>query len=148
MNKYMQKAINEAIKGVNQNHGGPFGAVIVKDGKIISTSHNQVLKSKDPTSHAEINAIKKASKKLQTFDLSGCEIYTTCMPCPMCMGAIRWANISTIYYGATSEDAQNLGFRDKVFYEEEEHQNIKNIDRTPCLNVFKIWSQKPNKTIY
>ncbi len=147
MNKYMQKAINEAIKGINQNHGGPFGAVIVKNGEIVSTAHNEVLKSNDPTSHAEINAIKKASKKLQTFDLSGCDIYTTCMPCPMCMGAIRWANISNIYYGATSEDAQSLGFRDKVFYDEE-HQNIKNIDRTLCLSAFRIWSQKPNKTIY
>lgn len=143
----MQKAINEAVKGVNQGHGGPFGAVIVKDGKIISTSHNEVLKSNDPTAHAEINAIKKASKKLQTFDLSGCEIYTTCMPCPMCMGAIRWANISTIYYGATSEDANFIGFRDQVFYDEE-HQNIKNIDRSECLKSFKIWSDKPNKTIY
>lgn len=143
----MQKAINEAIKGVNQGHGGPFGAVIVKDGKIISTSHNEVLKSNDPTSHAEINAIKKASKKLQTFDLSGCEIYTTCMPCPMCMGAIRWANISTIYYGATSEDADMIGFRDQVFYDEL-YQNIKNIDRTECLQVFRIWSEMPNKTIY
>lgn len=147
MNKYMKKAINEAIKGVNQNHGGPFGAVVVKNGEIVSTAHNQVLKSNDPTSHAEINAIKKASKKLQTFDLSGCDIYTTCMPCPMCMGAIRWANISNIYYGATSEDAQILGFRDKIFYDEE-HQNIKNIDRTPCLSVFRLWSEKPNKTIY
>lgn len=143
----MQKAIDEAIKGVNQGHGGPFGAVIVKDGKIISTSHNEVLKSNDPTSHAEINAIKKASKKLQTFDLSGCEIYTTCMPCPMCMGAIRWANISTIYYGATSEDADMIGFRDQVFYDES-YQNIKNIDRTECLQVFRIWSQKPDKIMY
>ncbi|MEW6551465.1 MAG: nucleoside deaminase [Campylobacterota bacterium] len=147
MNKYMQKAIDEAIKGVNQGHGGPFGAVIVKEGKIISTSHNEVLKSNDPTSHAEINAIKKASKKLQTFDLSGCEIYTTCMPCPMCMGAIRWANISTIYYGATSEDADMIGFRDQVFYDES-YQNLKNIDRTECLQVFRIWSEMPNKTIY
>ena len=143
----MQKAINEAIKGVNQSHGGPFGAFIVKDGKIISTSHNEVLKSNDPTAHAEINAIKKASKKLQNFDLSGCEIYTTCMPCPMCMGAIRWANISTIYYGATSEDADMIGFRDQVFYDES-YQNIKNIDRTECLQVFRIWSEMPNKTIY
>jgi len=143
----MKKAINEAIKGVNQNHGGPFGAVIVKNGEIVSTAHNQVLKSNDPTSHAEINAIKKASKKLQTFDLSGCDIYTTCMPCPMCMGAIRWANISNIYYGATSEDAQSLGFRDKLFYDEE-HQNIRSIDRASCLSVFRLWSEKPNKTIY
>jgi guanine deaminase len=147
MNKYMQKAVNEAVKGVKQGHGGPFGAVIVKDGKVISTSHNKVLKSNDPTAHAEINAIKKASKKLQTFDLSGCEIYTTCMPCPMCMGAIRWANISTIYYGATSEDANNIGFRDQIFYDES-YQNIRNIDRTECLAVFRIWSEIPNKTMY
>ena len=140
----MQKAVNEAVKGVKQGHGGPFGAVIVKDGKVISTSHNKVLKSNDPTAHAEINAIKKASQKLQTFDLSGCEIYTTCMPCPMCMGAIRWANISTIYYGATSEDANNIGFRDQVFYDES-YQNIKNIYRTECLAVFRIWSEIPDR---
>ncbi|MEK6659446.1 MAG: nucleoside deaminase [Campylobacterota bacterium] len=132
---------------MQKNHGGPFGAVVVKDGKVIAKAHNQVLKLNDPTSHAEINAIKKASKKLGTYDLSGCEIYTTCMPCPMCNGAIRWANIKTIYYGATSADADNIGFRDKEFYEKE-FLELKNIDREECLKPFKVWQAKEDKILY
>ncbi|PLY15484.1 nucleoside deaminase [Sulfurimonas sp. CVO] len=147
MNKFMREAVKEAFKGVEQNHGGPFGAVIVKEGKIISKAHNEVIKQNDPTLHAEINAIKKASKKLQTFDLSGCEIYITCMPCPMCMGAIRWANIKTVYYGATSKDADKIGFRDKEFYEKE-FLELKNIDREECLKPFKAWSAKEDKILY
>jgi guanine deaminase len=147
MNKFMHQAIKEAFKGVQQNHGGPFGAVIVKDGKILSKAHNQVLKTNDPTAHAEINAIKKASKKLGTFDLSGCEIYTTCMPCPMCMGAIKWANIKTIYYGASSKDADAIGFRDLEFYEKD-NLKIINIDRTESLEPFKVWSAKEDKILY
>lgn len=143
----MHQAVKEAFKGVQQSHGGPFGAVIVKDGKILSKAHNQVLKSNDPTAHAEINAIKKASKKLNTFDLSGCEIYTTCMPCPMCMGAIKWANIKTIYYGASSADADAIGFRDKEFYEKE-FLELKNIDRAECLKPFEAWSAKEDKILY
>lgn len=147
MNIYMHQAVKEAFAGVQQSHGGPFGAVIVKDGKILSKAHNQVLKSNDPTAHAEINAIKKASKKLNTFDLSGCEIYTTCMPCPMCMGAIKWANIKTIYYGATSKDADAIGFRDKEFYDKE-FLELKSIDRAECLKPFEAWSAKEDKVIY
>lgn len=147
MNVYMHQAVKEALDGVQKNHGGPFGAVIVKDGKVIAKAHNQVLKLNDPTSHAEINAIKKASKKLGTYDLSGCEIYTTCMPCPMCNGAIRWANIKTIYYGASSEDADNIGFRDKEFYDKE-FLDIKNIDREECLEPFRVWQAKEDKIIY
>lgn len=147
MNRYMHQAVKEAFTGVQQNHGGPFGAVVVKDGKILSKAHNQVLKSNDPTAHAEINAIKKASKKLNTFDLSGCEIYTTCMPCPMCMGAIKWANIKTVYYGASSTDADKIGFRDKEFYDNE-FLDIKNIDRAECLEPFKVWQAKEDKIIY
>ncbi len=143
----MHQALKEALGGVHQNHGGPFGAVVVKDGKILSKAHNQVLKNNDPTAHAEINAIKKASKKLNTFDLSGCEIYTTCMPCPMCMGAIKWANIKTIYYGATSKDADEIGFRDKEFYGKE-FLELKNIDRAECLEPFKVWSAKEDKILY
>jgi len=147
MNRYMHQAIKEALKGVVRNHGGPFGAVIVKEGKIIAKAHNKVLKLNDPTAHAEIEAIKKASKKLRTFDLSGCEIYTTCMPCPMCSGAIRWANIKTIYYGATSGDAESIGFRDKEFYDKE-FLDIKNIDRAECLEPFMVWQAKEDKRIY
>ncbi|MGE4397846.1 MAG: nucleoside deaminase [Sulfurimonas sp.] len=143
----MNQAVKEAFVGVQLNHGGPFGAVIVKDGKILSKAHNKVLKNNDPTAHAEINAIKKASKKLGTFDLSGCELYTTCMPCPMCLGAVKWANIRTIYYGATSEDADKIGFRDKEFYEKETLE-LKNIDRQECLEPFKIWQDKEDKTLY
>lgn len=147
MNKFMREAVKEAFKGVEQNHGGPFGAVIVKEGKIISKAHNEVIKQNDPTSHAEINAIKKASKKLQTFDLSGCELYTTCMPCPMCLGAIKLANIKIVCYGATSEDADKIGFRDKEFYEKE-FLELKNIDREECLKPFIAWSTKEDKILY
>jgi len=147
MNKFMKQAIKESKKGMLKNHGGPFGAVIVKDGKIISSSHNQVLKTNDPTSHAEINAIRKASQKLQSYDLSGCDIYTSCMPCPMCLGAIKWANISNIYYGATSEDADKIGFRDLIFYEDKD-QNLINIDRKEALKVFRLWSEKEDKKLY
>lgn len=147
MNKFMLQAVKEAFKGVRQNHGGPFGAVIVKDGKIVSKAHNEVVKSNNPTAHAEINAIKKASKKLGTFDLSGCEIYTTCMPCPMCLGAIKWANIKTVYYGATSKDADEIGFRDLEFYKKD-NLKIINIDRTESLEPFKVWQEKDDKVAY
>lgn len=147
MNYFMNQAVKEAFSGVEHNHGGPFGAVIVKDGKIISKAHNQVIKNNDPTAHAEMSAIKKASKKLGTFDLSGCEIYTTCMPCPMCLGAIKWANIKTVYYGASSRDADNIGFRDEEFYEKETLE-LKNIDRDECLKPFEAWSAKEDKTLY
>lgn len=147
MNNFMLQALKEAFSGVEHNHGGPFGAVIVKDGKIISKAHNQVIKNNDPTAHAEISAIKKASKKLGTFDLSGCEIYTTCMPCPMCLGAVKWANIKTVYYGATSKDADKIGFRDEEFYEKEILE-LKNIEREACLKPFKTWSAKEDKILY
>jgi guanine deaminase len=143
----MLEAVKEAFAGVRQNHGGPFGAVVVKEGKIVSKAHNEVVKLNDPTAHAEINAIKKASKKLGTFDLSGCEIYTTCMPCPMCQGAIKWANIKTVYYGATSKDADEIGFRDKEFYEKDNLKTI-NIDREESLEPFKAWQAKEDKITY
>jgi guanine deaminase len=138
---FMRIAIREAFKGIEKNHGGPFGAVITKNGKIIAKAHNRVLFSNDPTAHAEINAIRKASKKLASFDLSGCEIYSTCMPCPMCLGAIKWANIKTVYYGATSKDADNIGFRDQRFYEKE-FLELKNIQRDDCLKPFEVWQKK------
>ena len=147
MNSFMFGAIQEAFCGVKHNHGGPFGAVVVKSGKIIAKAHNQVLKNNDPTAHAEINAIKKASKKLGTFDLSGCEIYTTCMPCPMCLGAIKWANIKTVYYGASSKDADKIGFRDLELYEKEALE-LKSIDREECLKPFEAWSAKEDKILY
>ena len=99
MEDFMKLAVEEAKLGVKENHGGPFGAVIVKDGKVIAKAHNTVLKDNDPTCHAEINAIRKASKILDTFDLTGYELYTTGKPCPMCKGAIQWAKIEKVYYG-------------------------------------------------
>jgi len=152
-NEIMQIAVDEAIRGINENDGGPFGAVIAKNGKIVAKAHNEVLKTNDPTMHAEINAIRKASKKLSAFDLSGCELYTSCMPCPMCLGAIKWANIKRVYYGGASADADKIGFRDEIFYGELNIEKIKgleliNTDREICLEPFKIWQNKIDKKFY
>lgn len=119
MNEFIKEAINEARIN-EENHymdGGPFGAVIVKNGKIISKAHNTVLKSKDATAHAEVNAIREASKVLGTHDLKGCILYTSAEPCPMCLSAIIWANIKEVYYALTKEEAGEIGFRDDIIYE-------------------------------
>ena len=121
--KYMELAIKEARKGIKDGHGGPFGAVIVKDDVIIAKAHNEVIKNNDPTCHGEMMAIHKACKKLKTFDLSGCEIYTTGEPCPMCLAALLWANIRKIYYGCNIEDTAKIGFRDSKFYDLSEEGN-------------------------
>lgn len=114
---YMVKAINLAKKSVEKG-GGPFGAVIVKDGIIVAQGSNCVTLNNDPTAHAEVTTIRKACKKLQTFDLSGCEIYTSCEPCPMCLSAIYWAHIDKIYYGCTKTDAKDIGFDDSFIYDQ------------------------------
>lgn len=150
----MRIAVEEATKGVKAGSGGPFGAVIVKDGKVIAKAHNEVLGKKDPTAHAEMDAIRKASKKLKRFDLSGCELYTTCEPCPMCLAAIYWARIGRIYYGCTRDDAKDAGFDDMKFYDLFEKNGSrrgitsKNIDRKECLEPFRIWKSKKGKTRY
>lgn len=143
----MKLAFAQAKKGIKNNEGGPFGAVIVKDGKVIAKARNTVLKSQCAVNHAEINAIKQASEILKSYDLEGCRIYTTCMPCPMCLAAIQWANIDTIYFGNTSEDAQAIGFRDKKLYEKPKIK-LKNIDRKKTLKLFRIWDKKEDKVIY
>lgn len=153
MNKFMKKAVKEALKGVNSNEGGPFGAVIVKDGKVIAKGHNMVLKTNDPTAHAEIVAIRKASKKLKRFDLSDCEIYTSCEPCPMCLSAIYWAKIRKVYYGCTKEDAAGIGFDDKMIYDiiqgvAEKKLESAQLDREDCLKLFKEWASKTDKVNY
>lgn len=144
MNKFMRMAIKEAKKGIESHHGGPFGAVIVKDGKVVGKGHNQVLKNNDPTCHGEIMAIHKACKNLKTYDLSGCELYTTGEPCPMCYAAILWANIDKVYYGCTIQDNENIGFRDKKFYEiqQPEFRNkvVKELDREKCLELFEYYN--------
>ena len=116
MNKYMDLAVREAMQGSRQGKGGPFGAVIVKDGQVISTACNEVTSSNDPTAHAEILAIRRASEKLGTYDLSGCVIYATGEPCPMCLSAIIWANIKQVFYALNAEDAEKIGFRDEKIY--------------------------------
>lgn len=117
-NNYMEMAIEEAYEGMRQRHGGPFGAIIVKDNKVISRGHNCVLLSNDCTAHAEIEAIRKACRQLNSFDLSGCEMYVNGLPCPMCLGAICWSRIERTYYACVPEDAQEIGFDDAYFYEE------------------------------
>ena len=151
MNKFMKEAIKEAQKGIHNNHGGPFGAVVVKDNKIIGRGHNQVVLNNDPTCHGEIQAIRKASKKLNTFNLSSCETYTTSEPCPMCLGAILWANIDKIYYGCNINDAEEIGFRDHIFYEMQKtgfKERVIELDREVCLNLFSEYKSIKNKTNY
>jgi len=152
MNKWMQIAYDEATKGMLENDGGPFGAVIVKDDKIIASSHNEVLKTKDPTAHAEINSIRKASQILGSFDLSDCTLYTTCQPCPMCLGAIFWARIKTVYYGASKDDASVGGFDDSHFYDILNSKNsevkLNQIDKEINAKLFELWNNKEDATIY
>jgi guanine deaminase len=151
MNKYMKMAINEAKKGILAGHGGPFGCVIVKDGVVVGKGHNQVIKNQDPTCHGEMMAIHKACKKLGTFDLSGCELYTTGEPCPMCLGAILWANISKVYYGCNIVDTEKIGFRDNKFYSmtsEEKACLIKELDRNKCLKLYELYMSISNKQQY
>ena len=153
MNKYMRMAINEAKKGITNGHGGPFGAVIVKDGIVVGKGHNQVVKNNDPTCHGEMMAIHKACKKLGTFNLEGCEIYTTGEPCPMCLAAILWANISKVYYGCNIHDTAEIGFRDSAVYdfqndEEKKKEFIKELDRKACLKLYEQYKNIEEKTHY
>lgn len=153
MNKFMEKANDLAEKNLKTNAGGPFGACIVKDDKIIGKGNNTVLKDNDPTAHAEINAIRDACKKLNTYDLSGCTIYTTCYPCPMCLSAIIWANIDKVYYGNTKEDAEDIGFRDDFIYDylknmDNDVLKLKCIDREKTIKIFNQYKEKDDKIIY
>jgi guanine deaminase len=152
MNKFMEIALNEALKGMNKNEGGPFGAVIIKKGKIIAKAHNTVLKSNDSTAHAEINAIRIASKKINSFDLSECEIYSVCEPCPMCFSAIMWSKIKKIYFGCSKQEAERIGFNDKKIYDEIKGKRktikLKKINEKECFTVFKEWEKKKNKKMY
>ena len=144
-NPYMTEAIREALDGISQGHGGPFGCVIVKGGKIIGRGHNRVLADDDPTAHGEITAIRNAGDTLDSYDLSGCVLYTTGEPCPMCLYAILWANIDRVYYGCTIDDNASIGFRDGVFDElagsrEEFSDFLICVDREACLELFKIYN--------
>ena len=142
MNKYMELAIREAREGIENGHGGPFGTVIVKDGEIVGRGHNRVLLNNDATCHGEVDAIRDAGKRLGTFDLSGCELYTTGEPCHMCLCACMWANISKIYYGCNIEDNGMIGFRDdkfdRIFGGRDKLEGyMTEVDRDACVQLFK-----------
>ncbi len=149
----MKKAIALSITNIEKG-GGPFGAVIVKNGEIIAESGNSVTIDNDPTAHAEINAIRAASKKLGTFDLSGCDIYASCEPCPMCLGAIYWANINNLFFANNQNDADDIGFSDKFIYDEiakhftQRNLKTENIMREDALKAFVIWKNKQDKIEY
>lgn len=152
-NAFMLKAIELSKKNIDKG-GGPFGAVIVKDGKIISTGTNRVTAKNDPTAHAEVNAIRKAARKLGTFDLAGCDIYTSCEPCPMCLGAIYWAHIDKIFYGNTKKDAADIGFDDSFIYDELKldyaDRKVKIVQLLPekAIEAFEKWNNKSDKIEY
>ena len=146
-NEFMQAAIEEACCGIEHRHGGPFGAVIVRDGRIIARGHNRVIANNDPTCHGEIDAIRRACSELAVYDLSGCELYTTGEPCPMCLFACMWANIERIFYGCTLEDNSKLGFRDSELNDignnrEKLRDYLVCTDREPCLELFRTYAEK------
>lgn len=145
-NPYMAEAIGEALEGITRGHGGPFGCVIVRDGEIVGRGHNMVLADRDSTAHGEIMAIRDAEKTLDTYDLSGCVLYTTGEPCPMCLYAILWANIDAVYYGCTIADNAAIGFRDEMFDSlaggrEEMEGFLVCVDREACLELFGLYRE-------
>ena len=158
MNEFMKAACELSAENLTANSGGPFGAVVVKDGKIIGRGRNHVLENNDPTAHGEVMAIRDACANTGSYDLSGCELYTSAYPCPMCMAATVWANIKKIYYGNTRKDAEAIGFRDDFIYEmmgklSADAGNggcvgIEQLDREETIKVFEAFERKQDKTIY
>ncbi len=152
--KFMEEAIQLSIENVESGNGGPFGAVVVKDGQIIARGVNNVTMLNDPTAHAEVVAIREACKKLNTFQLTGCEIYTSCEPCPMCLGAIYWARPDQLFYANSKEDAAAIEFDDKFIYEEiakpiaERKLLTKRLLSEEAHVAFKLWQESINKTEY
>lgn len=152
--QFMHEAVTAALKGMHNNEGGPFGCVIVKDGKIVGRGNNKVTSHNDPTAHAEIIAIRDACKNLNSFQLEGCEIYTSCEPCPMCFGAIYWARPDKVFYGCSQKDAADIDFDDEFIYKEIELPYEKRsipfeqFERDIAMEPFEKWSQKEDKTVY
>jgi len=150
----MARAIELSRDNVLSGQGGPFGAVVVKDGSIVAEGVNRVTSSNDPTAHAEVVAIREACKKLGAFSLKGCEIYTSCEPCPMCLGAIYWAHIGRIYFGNVAADASEIGFDDSFIYRQfglafpERSIPMVPMMREEALTAFRAWQEKPNKILY
>jgi tRNA(Arg) A34 adenosine deaminase TadA len=152
--KFMREAIRLSLQKMRENHGGPFGAIIVCGGKIVGRGWNRVTSSNDPTAHAEVTAIREACKKLETFRLNGCELYTSCEPCPMCLAAVYWARLRKIYYANTRKDAAAIGFDDDLLYREialpvsRRKIPAKQLLRKEALKVFREWRKKPGKIPY
>ena len=152
--KFMQEAIKLSHKGMTDNEGGPFGCIIVKGDEIVGRGNNKVSSTNDPTAHAEVTAIRDACKNLGTFQLHNCEIYTSCEPCPMCLGAIYWARPKIVYYANNRQDAADIGFDDSMIYNEmtvpieDRKIPIIAIGREHALKVFDTWREKPDKTVY
>ncbi len=148
----MAEAINEAYNGINNGEGGPFGCVIVKNGVIVGRGHNRVVKNNDPTCHGEIEAIRDACKNLKTFDLSGSVLYTTAEACPMCLGAIMWANIKTVFRGCTIEDTNKIGFRDGKFYDfikgKGDILQVQEVSRSACQKLFLDYEKDKGRVKY
>jgi guanine deaminase len=153
-NAFMARAIQLAIENVHSGRGGPFGAVIARNGEMIAEGANQVTSTKDPTAHAEVNAIRAACARLGVFELQDCEIYTSCEPCPMCLGAIYWARLSHIYFASVAADAARVGFDDSLIYREmaQPHSQraipMVQMMRQEALAAFRAWEEKPNKIVY
>lgn len=150
---YMKIAIDEAREGIKNGHGGPFGSVIVKDGKIIGRGHNMVLKNNDSTAHGEVTAIRNAEQEIGSYDLSGSVIYTTGEPCPMCLAACMWANISKVYYGCTIEDNSIIGFRDSKFDDlmggrAKLADYLEQTNRNECLELFEEYTAINDRIVY
>jgi guanine deaminase len=154
MANFFEIACAEAERGMRDGDGGPFGAIVVKDGRLIARGHNRVLSACDSTAHAEIVAIRQAEQALRTHDLTGCEIYTTCYPCPMCLGAIMWARISKVHYGCTTDEAAAIGFDDRTFYEALSMRDsgqfiaMQHYDNPLCRSLFQQWLELDDRKQY
>lgn len=158
MNKYMEVAIELSNDNFNKNYGGPFGACVVKNGEIIGKGMNQVIKNCDPTAHAEVMAIRDACRNINSHDLTGCTLYTSCYPCPMCLSAIIWSNITMVYYANTKEDAADIGFRDEFIYDyldklsnnemDKQVLNLESMNRDEAIKVFEKYKAQENKIEY
>jgi guanine deaminase len=153
-NAFMQEAIRQAVENVRSGRGGPFGAIVVKNDRVIAIGTNLVTAANDPTAHAEVNAIREACRVLGAFQLAGCEIYTSCEPCPMCLGAIYWARPDRVYFAATASDAADAGFDDSFIYEElkrlhrERRIPFEPMMREAGLEPFREWTKKNDRVLY
>lgn len=151
---FMREAIRCSAHGMDNNEGGPFGAIVVKDGEIVGRGNNRVTSTNDPTAHAEVVAIRDACQRLGHFQLDDCILYTSCEPCPMCLGAIYWARPSKVYYACTRSDAAHIGFDDDMIYREipmpveQRHIAMQQLLREEALTVFRKWQEKTDKTVY